>query len=412
MSQQKVGQKGGQKNHKGWDKMKQSDVFKLPDGKHLDAAGLYLFVRGDGKYRSWYFQMKIGGRRKTAGLGSATAVTLTAARLRAQRIRAAVASGKTWDEATGKTVDQAPESHLFRNVSEAALSNYELLAQYKDTATSRRVRQIISDYAMPALGSKDVAAISRTEIVEVLRPLWFDHSDTATRLRCILERILDYAVVQGWALSNPAVWKGSVSLFLPAPKKVSKTVHRDALSLLELKSVVAALRKRLGFLSSATLFGILTGTRVVEFCKARWDEIDEDAAVWSCSPDHRKGHHDAPFRVPLSRQALDILSAIPRSDSGYIFQGRVGAHIALGSPRLLLIKLASRKTTMHGCRSTFKDWAVEAGFPDHLSEKALSHVVGNEVERAYLRTDMLEQRRELMQAWADELFGDSAETSQ
>ena len=391
--------------------MKQADVFKLGDGKHLDGAGLYLFVRNDGKYRTWYFQMKIGGKRKTRGLGSASAVTLAAARARAQRIRAAIADGATWDAATGRTVDQAPEAHLFRDVAAAAIENKIELAQYKEEKTAVRMRQVVSKYALPAFGSKDVAQIDRADVIDVLRPLWYGQPDTGRRLRSHLEMIFDYAIVRGWAEANPAVWKGSVSLFLPELRKVSRTVHRDALTLPELKKAVSILRTRPGFLASATLFGILTGTRVVEFCKARWDEIDEDAAVWSCSPDHRKGHHETPFRVPLSRQALDLLRRLPRSTE-CLFPGTVGTHVSLGSPRVLLQTIVGRKTTMHGCRSTFKDWAVEAGFPDHLSEKALSHAVGDEVERAYLRTDMLEQRRELMQAWADELFGNSAETSQ
>ena len=384
--------------------MKQAEVMRLPDGKYSAGDGLYLFVSGNGSRRSWVYRQMINGKRKEVGLGSASSITLAIAKTRASKLREALARGISIKDALGRTED-IEEVHMFRDVAAAAIENKCRVTQYKEGSKSEhRMRQILVDYALPVFGAREIGSITRDEIVECLQGLWFEHPETGKRLRGYLEMVFDYAVVNGWIQLNPAIWKGGIALFLPTRRKVQKTEHWKALTFNELKQAVGILRQKKGVGAAAILFGILTASRAVEFCKARWDEIDEDAAVWSCSPDHRKGDHEVPHRVPLPKQAMEILASLPRENE-YLFPGQAGAHIALGSPRLMLRKACGKETTMHGCRSTFKDWATEAGYPDAMSEKQLSHQVGTEVERAYLRTDMLDQRRGMMQAWADELFG-------
>lgn len=140
---------------------------------------------------------------------------------------------------------------------------------------------------------------------------------------------------------------------------------------------------------------------------ARWDEIDFENRVWNCPPERRKDGKRYPHRVPLSDQALYVLGLIKRK-SEYIFAGASGPHISKETPRVIIQKKL-KHGTMHGFRSTFRDWAAENGFDRVLAEKSLMHATGNEVEQAYQRSDLLEQRRPLLQAWADEVYGECDE---
>ena len=159
----------------------------------------------------------------------------------------------------------------------------------------------------------------------------------------------------------------------------------------------------------AILFGILTASRTIEFVPARWGEINWAAKVWSVPPERRKDKKKEPHRVPLSNQAIELLQSIRGSrimnPNGFIFLSSYGWHISLGTPRIFLQRALLRSVTMHGCRSTFRDWAAENGKNDVVAEKCLMHATGSTVVRAYQRSDLLKLRRVLMQEWADELFG-------
>lgn len=256
------------------------------------------------------------------------------------------------------------------------------------------------------LGKKTVQSLTRDDILDVLRPIWSSKTETASRLRGRLEALFTFAIVSGkYPGQNPALWRGGLSLFLPPRAKIAPVEHQEAVSLAETKAVLHSLDlEKLSIEWAAIIFGILTCARVNEFAQARWSEIDMTSAVWSCP--RRKDGKDYPHRVPLSRQALLLLRGLKRTpDSDFIFASAHGSsgHISLETPRTLILKRL-RHGTMHGFRSTFRDWAAEAGVDRVLAEKSLMRATGSAVEQAYQRSDLLEQHRPLMQAWADEVL--------
>ena len=260
-------------------------------------------------------------------------------------------------------------------------------------------------YVYPYIGNKVISDITVDDILNVLKQIWYDKAPTAKRLRSVLEWTLDYAIKHNWRESpNPACWKSGLQFDLPQFCKIHTTKHRAALTLNELKTVLSDLLENPDIFKFSVVFGALTATRVNEFLGASWSEVDLENKVWSVPPERRKDKKQDPFRVPLSTQAILILQRLP-SRSGLLFPGkRKGMTMNKSTPNECLKKFAKTPATMHGCRSTFRDWAAESGQDFILAEKSLMHNVGNEVVQAYQRSDQLEQRRILMQKWADVLL--------
>ena len=380
--------------------MRQSDVVKLEDGMHRAAPNLYLFVKG--LKRSWIFRMDFRGRTIKRGLGSASFVSLAEAKQKADQMRQMVRGG---------TAPQKKKRVLFRDLYKDAIAAKENVARWKNEKHRAQWTSTIERYALRALGDKDVAEITRDDVLSVLRPIWETKTETAKRVRGRLETIFSYAIRRGFReKENPARWKDGLSFDLPQPTKVSTVTHHEAPTLDELRGIVPRLLNSIS--GCAILFGILTATRVGEFVPMKWEEVDWKRKIWSIPPERRKDGLPYPHRVPLSKQALYVLSrcmnCLPTLDDDpgriYPFVGRAAATLSKETPRVMLIKMLGRKVTMHGCRSTFRDWCAETGKDAVLAEKALMHSTGNEVEQAYQRSDLLERRRPLMQAWADALL--------
>lgn len=374
--------------------MKQSDVTKLPDGLHRAEPSLYLCVKGAS--RSWVYITKKNGKQIRRGLGSAKTVTLAGAKVAASKFRLGMVDPP-------KPVAKE-EKHLFKDVAEEAIETRALVVQFKAGSRSEpRMRQYLRDYCGAILGL-DVKNVSRKDVLNCLKPIWFDKPHTASRLRRFIYMVFSYALAKELrTAANPADWEGGLEFLLPKESTIATTESRAAPTFEELKAACAKLREKDGTASRAILFGVLTCTRVSEFLSARMEDIDLKKKCWTLPAEKRKGHHTAPHRVPLSRQALMVVKACGVKE-GYLFPGQYGknAHLSLDTPRLLLNRLLPEAKTMHGVRSTFKDWATENRWDRDLSEKALSHKLGrSDTESAYLRTDLFEQRRPLMQAWAD-----------
>ena len=368
--------------------MRQTDISKLPDGMHKAAPNLFLFV--EGTKRSWIFRMSKDKKTIKRGLGSASIVTLSMAKLKADQMRQIVREGKKEEER---------EPVAFRDIYQEAIAARENVARWKNEKHRAQWTSTIERYALRALGDKDVAEITRDDILDVLRPIWETKTETAKRVRGRLETIFSYAIRRGYReKENPARWKDGLSFDLPQPTKVSTVTHHEAPTLDELRDIAPHLMQSIG--GRAILFGLLTASRVGEFVPAKWTEIDLRRRVWSVPPERRKDGKPYPHRVPLSTQAMAVLDLCDR-DSEFLFPGQAGPHLHQETPRLLLIKMLGRKVTMHGCRSTFRDWCAETGKDAVLAEKSLMHSTGNEVEQAYQRSDLLERRRPLMQAWGD-----------
>jgi len=251
-----------------------------------------------------------------------------------------------------------------------------------------------------------VDAITRDDVLEVLKPLWSNKAATAAKVRGRLETVLDYAKARGWREGeNPAAWKGNLALFLP-PRPVAAPVdHFEAVTLEVLKEkIIPELWERRSSASCAVIFGCLTALRAGEFIRAEWSEIKGDVftVAWQRMKTAKRSRED--FRVPLSRQALAVLEAVRGRDEEAVFPGRSGKFNSLNTPRILIQRLTDTKATMHGMRSVFRNWCAREGVDFTVAEKCLSHSVGDRTVQAYLRDDLLEKRREVMQRWADEIF--------
>jgi integrase len=226
-------------------------------------------------------------------------------------------------------------------------------------------------------------------VLKVLQPIWQSKAVSAARVRQRIEAILDWATASGFREGlNPARWRGHLENLLPQTSKVQKVKHLAAMPYARVGAFLAELHARSGLAARALEFTILTATRSGEVLGARWSEIDFESRVWTVPAERTKGHRE--HRVPLSPRALEILRALPRSGER-VFQ----------MSRTAMWDEVPEGVTVHGFRSSFRDWCAEqTNFPREIAEAALGHIVGDSTERAYLRGDVLEKRRRLMEAWA------------
>jgi integrase len=246
-----------------------------------------------------------------------------------------------------------------------------------------------------------VDEISTEDVLSVLKPIWSTKPEIASRVRGRIERVIDAAKAKGHRKDeNPARWKGHLDQLLPKPKKLSRG-HHAALPFTDIPVFVAKLRCQ-GSISAAALeFCILTAARTGEVINARWGEIDFEARVWTVPATRMKMKRE--HRVPLSDRSIGILESILESKTGdFVFPGqRRGRPLSSMALEMVLRRMKAGGITVHGFRSSFRDWCGEAtNFPRELAESSLAHVVGDATERAYRRGDALEKRRKLMAAWA------------
>ena len=381
-------------------KLTQNDVRRLPDGDHSFGDGLILRVKGAS--RTWALRIQYQGKRTTRGLGSAFEIPLGKARSECSRLRLEIQAGTAQTKSEKIKAQSAPAKTAFEDIWERAVDVRESVARWKSPKQAEAWKRTIRRYALPVIGKLDVAEISRQDILRIIQPIWETKTETASRVRGRLETIFDWCIREGYReKENPARWRGQLAFDLPSKEKIHEVQHYEAPTLLELQSAVPRLLNSIS--GKCTLFGILTACRVQEFTKARWEEIDFKRRVWEVSPDRRKDGKPYPYRVPLSDQAIKLLKSIePEND--FVFKGLAGESMAKDTPRMLLIEIIGRGVTMHGCRSTFRDWCAENGINEVVSKKSLMHATGDAVDEAYQRSDLLEQRRPTLQKWADVIF--------
>lgn len=382
--------------------MKQSEVFKLPEGMHRADRGLYLRV--DSKSRRWIFKFTLAGRRREMGLGSARDVPLAAALAAADRARGLIASGIDPIEDRRKAESaEAAESGIpsFCDFAQDCVDHYAYLRQWKNPKTKAQWESWIGGYCLPVLKDKRIDQVTRQDVIAILRPVWDTRTATASRIREVLSLILNRAVVEGHLPEDYARWKGNLDSVFPAPGVLRRkaAAHHAALTPEQLREAVAELYKEDTIAAKAVLFGIFTVGRASEFCLGKWSEVDTDANTFSVPYERRKDGRPEPHVVPLSNQAQRILEILP--GGRWLFPSR-GSHLSPQSLRLCLARHAGGvPVTMHGCRSTFSDWCAQHEKNFLVSEKCLMHSVGNAVFRAYQRDTLLDQRRQLLQEWAD-----------
>ena len=366
-------------------------------GRHADGGGLYLSV-GPGEARRWVFLYRWRGRLKEMGLGSFNAVTLAKARERAAEARGQVAEGIDPIEAKRalKAIPTFGElADEFIQAKQAEWVNDKHKAQWAMT---------LETYAAP-LRSLRVDRVETADVLSVLREVWLEKPETASRVRGRIERVLDAAKAKGFRSGeNPARWRGHLDHLLPKRQKLTRG-HHAALPFAEVADFVARLREREGMAALALEFVILTAGRSGEVRGATWGEIDLKAKVWTVPAERMKAQRE--HRVPLSARAVEILTQLQPLATGepgcLVFPAANGKALSDAAFSALLMRMGIERgsVTPHGFRSSFRDWAGESStFPREVAEAALAHTVGNATELAYRRGDALEKRRKLMDAWA------------
>lgn len=364
--------------------------------------GLHLQVSATGA-RSWILRVKVGTKRRDMGLGQFPGVTLAQAREKARQAREKIEQGHDpilereraqsrlkAEQASAITFESA--ARAFMDAKSAEWSNTKHAAQW--TAT-------LNTYAYPVIGQLHVAEVKQTHILQILEPIWANKTETATRLRGRIENVLDWAKARGYRTDeNPARWRGLLDKLLSSPQKTTKVIHHPAVPVNEVSAFYTALQKRTGIAARALEFTLLTATRSGEVRGATWGEIDLDAGLWVIPANRMKARKE--HRVPLSEPAIQILHKLPRIEgSEFVFPApRAGALSDMALTGVM--RRMGLAFVPHGLRSTFRDWTAErTNYPRDLAEKALAHVLESKVEAAYQRSDMLERRAHMMDAWAN-----------
>jgi integrase len=367
----------------------------IEPGRHGDGGGLYLSISKDGR-RRWIFLFRRQGKLREMGLGAARDVSLADARAKADAARKQVA------ESLDPIVERERVKVAVPTFGEAADSLITAIeSQIRNAKHVAQWRMTLREYAAP-LRNKPVDQISTEDVLAVLRPIWQTKAETASRLRGRIERVLDAAKAQGHRSGeNPAAWRGHLALLLPKRHKLQRG-HHAAMPFGEVPAFIAQLRIREAVAARALEFLILTAARTGEVLGATWEEFDPDAKVWTVPAQRMKAARE--HRVPLSPRASDILvqmAEFGRAPGKYVFPStKLGRPLSVMAMDMLLRRL-DQDVTVHGFRSSFRDWCGELStFPREVAEAALAHVVGDATERAYRRGDALDKRRPLMEAWA------------
>lgn len=379
-------------------------LFTLPNGKHPISSNLFLLVRNNS--RSYVLRYSINGKRHDKSIGSASKIGLSEARAEANRMLADLARGNEPVSAKDQLASQQQnqKGQTFAEYAERTIDKIAVVRMWSHARQKTMWINSIRDYVTPIIGDKLLSEITKNDVLACLSPIWKTKTETASRVRGRLENIFSYAVTDGYMQFNPALWRGNLDRDLPPPNKIQPVRHYAAMPLADMQDKISCFYPANNRTRQVILFTILTASRVGESVPAMWSEIDWDNRIWMVPPERRKDRKPYPHRVPLSDQAIELLKSIePKGDKIFCFdKANDGSKYSLA--KLLKKMTGCSDITMHGFRSTFRDWAAEKNIPDLVSEKCLMHASGNAVVQAYQRSDLLEQRRPVMQQWADTVF--------
>jgi integrase len=271
---------------------------------------------------------------------------------------------------------------------------------WKNVKNRRQWEVTLATYVFPVIGTLPVAEVDTTLVLRCVESIWKTKTETASRVRRRVERVLAWATTHGYRSGpNPAAWADHLANLLPAASKIAPVEHHPAMPFADVPAFVRELHGRHGIAPRAMEFLVLCAARTAEVLGADWSEFNLDAAVWTVPAGRMKAGKE--HRVPLSDRAVEILRALPR-------KGGAGGPFRLSDVALrqLLRRMKRTDITPHGFRSSFRDWASEvAGASREIAEMALAHTVGSQVEAAYRRGDLLAKRRRLMRDWADHCAG-------
>jgi integrase len=382
-----------------------TSLQSLGPGLHHDGRGLYLQVKNGG--RSWVLRYMHGGKPRYMGLGPFPDVTLAKARRKAEECRALLNDGIDPIDARQERVLTArlaaANSVTFKHAAEQYIDAHK--AGWRNAKHAEQWQSTLETYAFPLLSALPVQAIDTGLVIKVLQPIWKEKTETATRLRQRIEAVLDWGKANGYRQGdNPARWRGHLDKLLPKASKVHKVAHFEAMPYAELPAFFAHLAKRDTISAKALAFTILTVARSGETRNARLGEVDFKGAIWTVPKERTKSGRE--HRVPLTKEALSLLRALPhlRNDEPetLLFPNAQDRPLSDTAMRKYLQEdMKKASLTVHGFRSTFRDWAAErTNVPGEIAEAALGHVNGDKTEAAYLHTDFFDRRRKLMEMWA------------
>ncbi len=377
-------------------------VETLGPGRHGDGNGLYLVVDPSGA-RRWIVRVVVKGQRNKKGgplrtdfgLGGASVVTLNEARERALEYRRMAKQGLNPRFNAQKEVPTFEE--FARQV------HIERMPTWKNEKHGQQWINTLRDYAFPKIGRMPVDTIGQPEVMMCLAPIWTDKHETARRLAQRIKTVLDVARSKGFRSGeNPVT---AIKDAHALPKVKAKPKHHKAMHWKAMPDFYAELRSRNAMAAKALMFTCLTGSRTSEVLGMRWDEIDLYERLWTCPAERMKAGEE--HRVPLTDEMLAIIEPLKAMRSEYVFEGQK-RHQPLSNMSMLMLlrRMNVEGATVHGLRSTFRDWASEvAGAPRETAEMSLSHRIGSAVEQAYARSDLLEKRRTLMERWSQYISG-------
>lgn len=379
-------------------------------GRHADGGGLYLRVQGGGA-RSWLFRSVIGGKARDIGLGPAAgpgALSLGDARAKAREMAAQAAKGEVVEskrmqarKAAAQVQASALASKTFKEIAEAYIDRKE--GAWRNEKHRQQWRNTLATYAYPHFGAMPLSQIETSHVLAALEPIWIAKPETASRVRGRIENILDAAKVQGLRSGeNPARWRGHLDHILPKPEKLARG-HHAALPYSDLPAFMEDLLGRQALAARALEFTVLTAARSGETLGATWAEVDLEKALWTIPADRMKANKEQ--RIPLSARAVAILREVVLLTNGRadapLFPSTKGGKLSGMAMSMLLRRMGYEEITVHGFRSTFRDWAGECtAFPREVVEHALAHQLADKAEAAYQRGTLFPKRVKLMEAWA------------
>lgn len=372
-------------------------VENLGAGRHGDGNGLYLVVDPSG-VRRWIVRVVVKGQknkkgaplRTDFGLGGADIVTINQARERALEYRRMAKQG------LNPRFNAQREIPTFEEFAQQV--HIERMPTWKNAKHGQQWINTLRDYAFPKIGRMPIDAIDQPEVMMCLAPIWTEKHETAKRLAQRIKTVLDVAKSKGFRSGeNPVTGiKDAQAL----PKVKAKVKHHKAMDWKAVPAFYADLRTRKAMAAKALMFTCLTGSRTSEALGLRWEELDLEARLWTCPAERMKGGEE--HRVPLTDEMLAIIEPLKAMKSDYVFEGQK-RHKPLSNMSMLMLlrRMQVDDVTVHGFRSTFRDWASEvSGVPREVAEMSLAHTVGSNVERAYARSDLLKKRRALMNDWS------------
>ncbi|MEQ3729317.1 MAG: tyrosine-type recombinase/integrase [Tateyamaria sp.] len=372
-------------------------VENLGAGRHGDGNGLYLVVDPSGA-RRWIVRVVVKGQknkkgaplRTDFGLGGADIVTINQARERALEYRRMAKQG------LNPRFNARQEVPTFEEVAQQV--HIDRMPTWKNAKHGQQWINTLRDYAFPKIGRMPIDSIDQPEVMMCLAPIWTEKHETAKRLAQRIKVVLDVARSKGFRSGENPVTLVKEAQVLPKVKV--KVKHHKAMAWQDVPAFYADLMSRNAMAANALRFTCLTGSRTTEVLKMRWEELDFDAGVWACPEERMKGNEE--HRVPLTAQMLEIIEPLKALRSVFIFEGQKRNHPLSNMAMLMLLRrMGVEGVTVHGFRSTFRDWVSETGKGQwEVAERSLSHKVGSKVERAYARSDLLEKRRVLMEEWS------------